>query len=147
MGFIEDLQNVKTETENKNENVVMEILKHFRTQINSTKFEDRLKKRLTDSIKDNKRETRLEIEFWDYHDGCSATNFYASCCDTWELAYGEHYYNGVRLTDVSKEVVNHHLLPMFIDKLRELGLTYRIEEYGGRLGYPHWIVYVDLTKI
>ncbi len=147
MGFIEDLQNVKTETENKNDNVISEISKYFRVQINSAQFEDRLKKRLTDDIKCNKRETRLEIEFWDWIDGCSSTNFYASCCDKWGLGYGEHCYNGVRLRDISKEVVNYHLLPMFVDKLRELGLTYRIEEYGGRLGYPHWIVYVDLTKI
>lgn len=143
MAFLEDLQNVKMETEKVNNDIVCEIVNYFKEEMASERFENELKSRIMGDIKNNRKETCLQVEFWEHHDGCSPTNFYVSGCERWCKGT---YYNGVRLLDVSKDVV-HELLIMFTKKLSDLGLTYRVENYGGRLGYPHWLVYIDLGNI
>ena len=63
----------------------------------------------------------LNIEFWNYHSGCSETNF--SCGGIkFKLDYGKYDYKGIELYDIQHKVCDK-LSILLCDKLEELGLT------------------------
>lgn len=144
--FLEDLRKVKTENENKNENVISEILKYFKEQLDSENFEIGLKDRLTKAIRNNEKEYDTWVEFWDYHSGCSDTHFSVPVCKVWysdKTGYDSKYYKNVTLYDIHKKVIDN-LLRMYVDKLCDLGLKVMCVDDTGKIGYKKWKVIISL---
>lgn len=144
--FLEDLKNEKAKNENKNEEVINEILNYFKAELDSEMFESALKNRLIKAIKNNKNVCDTWIEFWNYHSGCSETYFDITPCNRWtsnEGGFNSRYYKGVCLYDIHKEVTRS-LLRMYMNKLSDLGLHATFTDDTGSIGYQKWKVTIDL---
>ena len=146
-GFLEDLQKVKMENENKNTEVANEIINYFRDVLKSEKFELELKNELIRAIKDNRTTYNTWVEFWNYSSGCSDTHF--SVFRFWwtnkeNSGYQSRRYKGVDLYDISRDVIDS-LLRMYMTKLSSLGLSATYEGDECHLKYPKWKVTINLN--
>lgn len=126
MSFLEDINKAKSEQNSINEEIIKEIVEHFKGELASEKFESNLKNRIISNIQDNRTHTDITVHFWDYHSGCSETNFRISCCHDWTnhlSNWDSRYYKGVRLYDLRHEVTPI-LVRILSNKLDELGVIY-----------------------
>ena len=142
--LLEELKLEKEKMENKNQYVIDKIVSYFKEEIKSKKFEDYLKEKILDGIKDNEKSVWTEVELWDWHDGCSNTYFRIGNCE-WK-SEDNRYYNDIRLSTIREEVV-HQLLIIATTYLDEQGLSYWVEDERGRLDYPHYKIHIDISKI
>ena len=125
MSFLEDIKGIEKERQEKENEIINEIVEYFNTRINSEKYEEYLKKRIVEKINESKNTLTLYMKFWRYRDGCSGTNF--SCGGyTWYLEKQENQvdkyrYKGINLGDIHNEICKkiHTILLM---KLESLGL-------------------------
>lgn len=121
MSFIQEIKEIENNRNNQEEIVINEIVDYFKEKLNSDKYKEYLKKRITDKINESKNTLELNIEFWNYHSGCSETNF--SCGGIkFKLDYGKYDYKGIKLYDIQHKVCDK-LSVLLCDKLEELGLT------------------------
>ena len=121
MSFIQEIKEIENERKEKENDVINEIVNYFNEKFNDVKYEEYLKKRIKEEINNSKKHLTLNIEFWNYHSGCSETNF--SCGGiTFKLDYGKYDYKGIELYDIQHKVCDK-LSVLLCDKLEELGLT------------------------
>lgn len=140
MSFLEDINKAKREQATINSEIISEIVEHFKKELSNERFENNLKKRIIENIKDNKHETTIEVEFWDYHEGCPVTNFSISYCRMWSNGisnWESKYYKKVRLYDLRHDVTPL-LAELLSNKLDELGVAYTFSrtDTNTRLDYP-----------
>jgi len=126
MSFIEDIKNMEKERDNKEIIVIEEIVDYFNNKFNSKDYENFLKKLIGEKITENKNNLKLKVEFWEYHNGCSATNFACSYY-TFKLEHGEYKYKDIKLYDIQEKVGNR-LSELLKNKLTDLGLKIVNEE-------------------
>lgn len=86
-----------------------EILNKCAKYLNSEEFDAYLEKRMDKNALD-KRTLTLYTDFWEYHSGCSATHFrcanwYWFTPDCEKYSWDSHYYKGVRLEEIHKDIV------------------------------------------
>ena len=121
MSFIQEIKEIENERKEKENDVINEIVNYFNEKFNDVKYEEYLKKRIKEEINNSKKHLTLNIEFWNYHSGCSETNF--SCGGIkFKLDYGKYDYKGIELYDIQHKVCDK-LSVLLCDKLEELGLT------------------------
>lgn len=138
MNLAERMKSASIKEENLNQIVAQEIYNYFEDIFESGKFETELEKRLTQS-KDtiNNRSYKMNVEFWDYHSGCSSTHFRIFCFE-WNNPEGKSFesrnYKGVRLFSIHKEVCAR-LFQMTIDKLHKMGFVTSYQGNYNNLGY------------
>jgi hypothetical protein len=140
MNLINELRTKSEIEENKKEAVIAEIKTFFDKILNSERFEEHLK-RYIDASDIKRRKTFMNVEFWEYHDGCSTTSFRCGGI-TWynpenKDGYKSHSYKGIELCDINKEVCGY-LTTRLINRMNELGF-YLVskEDQKGRFGYYH----------
>lgn len=63
MAFIEEIYKMKNDRENKENEVINEIVGYFREKINSEKYETFLKNKIEQKINESKDELILYVEF------------------------------------------------------------------------------------
>lgn len=147
--FLDEINNAKKEQTNVNEAITNEIVNWFITRINSKEFEDGLKERIINNIKRN-TETKIFVEFWEYHSGCSPTSFRVaySTLDslTWDNGYGYESwrYKGVELEYLCQNITLR-IVNALRDRLHELGLQTQVEDVTSnyRFGYPSYVVHIQ----
>lgn len=139
MSFLDDIKAVKATEDAKRQVVIDEICEFFQKQLDDGSFEEWLKKRIIERIKENKNYTEVQIEFWQYTAGCSGTHFRIDGCKRFETEYGYdgNNFKGIELHTIAPAVVER-LAKMLDTKLDGLCLIHTVcnntKEY--RLGYP-----------
>jgi len=145
MTFLDEINNAKKEQMNVNEAITTEIVDWFITRLNSKEFEDGLKKQIINDIKGN-TETKILVEFWEYHPGCSPTSFRVGSL-TWDNGYGydSWFYKGVELECLCQDITIR-IIDALRNKLHELGLMVKVEDATSnyRFGYPHYVVHIQV---
>lgn len=141
--FLDDINAAKNEQSNLNSEITNEILTYFHTKLESDGFTDYLKERIIKAIKDNKKSIYMQVEFWNYNSGCSATNF---SIDRYEwknpehpTGWESHDYKGVYLYNISRPIVNK-MKDMLVSKLSSLGLYCSCKSDECWLEYPRYKV-------
>lgn len=144
MKLIEELR-LKSESETINRNnVIAEIKKAFDCYLSSEEFENYLRRHIgAEEVK--RRNFCVAVQFWEYHDGCTTTNF--NCGGfTWynpenKEGYTSRKYKGVELRDINKEVCEY-IANRLMARMRELEFYYVFSEnLKGRLDYYHNLFY------
>lgn len=126
MSFINDIRKMQIEKMNVEEDVITEIVKYFESKYNSKEYEDYLKSKIEKQIKESRRTLTLNVEFWEYHSGCSTTHIEGGGV-TFSIPYNEEYsknlyYKSVRLEEVQHDICDR-VSNILLKKLKELGLT------------------------
>lgn len=143
MTLAEKMNQVSMGVENIQEQIENEIVSTLTRIFTSGDFEKELERRLMYSKEAQaKREYPIEVAFWEYHEGCTPTNF-RIWCFYWnnpENAYGceSHYYKGVRLSKIQKRV-GVRLLERTIEELNRLGFKTSVFDSES------WMNYYDKT--
>lgn len=144
MSLIEELRAKSTNIESTKANIVSEIRNYFDKYLMSDKFEDYLRNRVGKEEALN-RKLGINIEFWAFHSGCSATHFSCGGCtwynpdkpDSWE----SHYYKGIELVTIHEEVCCH-IASQLRKRMVELGFHLcDNENLKGKLNYYHMYFY------
>ena len=138
MNLINELKAKSASAENTKSEVIAEIKTYFDKYLKSDALENYLRARIGKSEIEN-RKVYMGVSFWEYHSGCTTTNFYCGgkawynpeCEDGW----ASHYYKGVELRTIDKEIGNY-LCDRLTSKMNELGFYVASREYKtSRLGY------------
>lgn len=138
MSLITELREKSANAETVKGEVIAEIKNAFDKYLNSDRLENYLRHRIgTDEIK--ARQVFMDVEFWEYHSGCSTTHFRCGGCEWYnpENKYGwESYkYKGVELIAINKEVCNY-LSERLVSRMNELGFhLVSKEDQKSRFGY------------
>ena len=138
MSLINELRAKSAEVENTKEKIIAEIKASFDKILDGKKFEEHLKKYIdTSDIKC--RKTFIDVEFWEYHDGCSTTHFSCGgikwCNPENKHGYESRRYKGIELKSINKEV-GEYLSMKLENKMRELGFEMVSKEpQNSRFGY------------
>ena len=138
MSLINELRVQSANAETIKSEVIAEIKNAFDKYLNSDRLENYLRKRIG-SAEIKARKVFMDVEFWEYHSGCSTTSFRCGGCvwynpenkDGWE----SHRYRGVELRTIDKEVCDY-LSTRLVNRMNELGF-YLVskEDQKSRLGY------------
>ena len=138
MSLIKELRAKSEKVENVKEEIIKEIKAHFDKYLDGDGLENYLQKRIGASeIK--ARKVFMTVEFWEYHDGCSTTNFYCGG-RVWynpENKHGweSHKYKGIELISINREVCNY-LSNKLEKRMCELGFELLSkEDQKSRFGY------------
>lgn len=132
MNFAETLREKTDEINATKAEVVDEIVDKFNNYLNNGDFENYLKKIMTKSDLEKGYKT-LYSEFWQYHSGCSGTNFTIVGFkfrnrEVSEYSLEANYYKGIELKSIQKEVIDNCLNHLYA-KLEEMGFKYKCEKY------------------
>ena len=140
MSLINELREQSNIAENKRAEVVAEIKASFDKILNSERFEEHLK-RYIDASDIKARKTFMNVEFWEYHEGCSTTSFRCGGI-TWynpenKEGWESHRYKGIELCSINKEVCSY-LTSRLMNRMNELGF-YLVskEDKKSRFDYYH----------
>lgn len=140
MSLINELRAKSEIVENKREEVIAEIKASFDKVLNGERFEKHLERYIDASdIKD--RKTFMNVEFWEYHEGCTTTYFKCGGI-VWynpenKDGCNSHTYKGVELRSINKEVCNY-LASKLMDRMNELGFNLVSKEaQKSRFDYYH----------
>lgn len=138
MSLITELRAKSANAENVRNEVIAEIKNCFDRVLNSDKFEKHLERRIRDDeIK--KRKVFMSVDFWEYHSGCTTTNFNCGGI-VWynpenKNGWDSHYYKGVELRTINHEVCAY-LSDRLVSRMNELGFhLVSKEDQKSRLGY------------
>lgn len=138
MSLINELKAKSASVENTKTAIVAEIKASFDKILNSERFEEHLKKYI-DASDIKQRKTFMDVEFWEYHDGCSTTQF--KCGGVYwynkenKDGYESHRYKGVELRSINKEV-GEYLSAQLEKRMGELGFEMISKEpQNSRFGY------------
>ena len=138
MSLINELRAKSENVESKRAEIIAEIKASFDKILDSERFEEHLKKRI-DASDIKARKTFMDVEFWEYHSGCSTTHFRCGGItwhnpenkDGWE----SHKYKGVELISINKQVCEY-LSAKLEKRMRELGFEMvSKEDQESRFGY------------
>ena len=138
MSLINELRAKSASVESVNAEVAAEIKASFDKILDSDRFEEHLSKRI-DASDIKARKTFMKVEFWEYHSGCSTTQFRCGGI-TWrnkenEDGYESRRYKGVELKSINKEVCEY-LSAKLERRMRELGFEIVSKEpQNSRFGY------------
>lgn len=134
MKLIDEIRNEQKQHDDDTQIVKNEILDKFKNYFESEIFKEFLKQKCKSAINDNKNTTDLKVEFWEYHSGCSPTNFSAAgYC--WKLGYERRDYKGITLRNIQNEVCEE-IYNALKDTLQHMGFAIvRSEMHEGRFGY------------
>lgn len=128
MSFLEEVQELKNDRNNKENIVVNDIVNYFREKMENEKWKTILKENyIKKSINEGKNSCDLRIEFWEYSCGCSPTNIRVWSCGKFEIVgengnYDSYYnYKGIRLQEIHKRICTE-ISKLLKEKLEELGL-------------------------
>ena len=138
MNLITELREKSAKAEITKSEVIAEIKAAFDRYLNSDELENYLRCKIGKTeIKE--RKVFMIVEFWEYHSGCSTTQFRCGGY-TWynpenEEGWESHTYKGVELRTIDKEVCNY-LSSRLVSRMNELGF-YLIskEDQNSRFGY------------
>ena len=140
MSLINELREQSNIVENKRAEVIAEIKASFDRILNSERFEEHLK-RYIDASDIKARKTFMNVEFWEYHEGCSTTSFRCGGI-TWynpenKEGWESHRYKGIELCSINKEVCSY-LTSRLMNRMNELGF-YLVskEDKKSRFDYYH----------
>ena len=125
MNFLEEIKEIQNDRDNKENIVVNEILDYFKEKMETYRFKANIKERIKDAINKGDKKCILQVEFWEYHSGCSNTYIYVGGCGKFEISEeknGSNYkYKEIELEKIHKRICSK-LNDMLIEKLEELGL-------------------------
>lgn len=138
MNLIIELREKSANAESVKSEVIAEIKNYFDKYLNSDGLENYLRQRIgTTEIKE--RKVFMLVEFWEYHSGCTTTNFHCGG-KTWynpenKDGWDSHTYKGVELRTIDKEIGNY-LSTRLMNRMNELGF-YLVskEDKKNRFGY------------
>lgn len=124
MSLIEEIKQATATEEQKRDEIKEEIVAFFRKYLNSEKFVESIKDDCQKAIRRyGHHYTSIIIEFWAYHDGCSATYFRIDS-KHWEnpesKGWSSRSYKGVDLCQLQNDI-GIRLVEMTKSKLIELG--------------------------
>lgn len=138
MSLINELRIKSNNSDNKKQEVIAEIKEYFDNYLNSDKLEKFLRANIKESdIKERKK--FMMVKFWEYHSGCSTTNFYCGG-ETWynpdnKEGWESHYYKGIELKTIHNEICEY-LTQRLISKMKDLEfILLSQEDKRGRLDY------------
>lgn len=144
MSFLEEINNMQNDRNNKENIVVEDIVNYFKEKMEREEWKDILKDiYIKKAINEGKNTCDLRIEFWEYSCGCSDTYISVSSCGKFEIIgeegnYNSRYnYKGIRLKEIHKRVCSE-ISKVFKEKLRQLGLLIinsEREDNNYRFGY------------
>ena len=134
MKLIDEIRNEQKQHDDDTKIVKNEILDKFKNYYESENFKEFLKQKCKNTINDNKNTTDLKVEFWEYHTGCSQTNFSAAgYC--WKLSHERKDYKGITLRNIQNELCED-IYNTLKDTLQHMGFTIvRSEMHESRFGY------------
>ena len=121
MNFKDEIEMLKNDRLNKEEEVINEIVDYFKKEFKSDHYKDYLKNRIKNEINRSRSELKFETEFWEYQSGCSETHFRCGGYE-FKLDYKETEYKGVSLNDIQYKI-GEKLDNLFIETIRDLGLN------------------------
>ena len=138
--LIEEIKQTAATEEEKRAAIREEIVSFFREYLNSEEFTETIKSWCKSAIRNGNNHESVEVEFWDYHDGCSATHFGVGTKE-WRnpkesSGWGSRTYKGVGLYQLQEDV-GPRLTEMTKSKLIELGFNVSVQDKRGRIGYYH----------
>lgn len=125
MSLIEEIKQATATEEQKRDAIKEEIVSFFREYLNSEKFMESMKNQCQKAIECyGHNYTSIDVKFWAYHDGCSATHFRVGSkgwknpenSDGWD----SRRYKGVELCQLQDDI-GTRLVEMTKSKLIELG--------------------------
>ena len=138
MSLINELRAKSASVENTKAEIIAEIKASFDKILDSERFEDHLK-RYIDASDIKKRKTFMDVEFWEYHDGCSTTHF--KCGGVYwhnpenRDGWASHRYKGIELISINKEI-GEYLSVKLESRMCELGFEMISKEpQNSRFGY------------
>lgn len=134
MSFIDELRAKSADAEYTKAQVIAEIKQYFDEYLDGTGLENFLKYRIGESEIKN-RKVFMKVNFWEYHEGCSGTQFHCGG-KLWEHPQRtSSSYKGVELRTVDKEI-GDYLAEKLVNKMRNLGFTLLSQEpKNSWLGY------------
>ena len=138
MNLINELRAKSANAENAKNEVIAEIKNYFDRYLNSDKLEDYLRRSISAS-EIEARKTFVFVEFWEYHEGCTTTNFTCAGMRWYNPenthGWGSHYYKGIELRTIDKEICDY-LSERLVTRMNELGF-YLVskEDQKSRFGY------------
>lgn len=143
MSIINNLNEASRKANSKNDEIILEIEQYFKDKINSESFEADLERHIRSYGDILNRKCKASIEFWEYHDGCTATHFQFLCYrwknpenpEGWE----SRRYKGVELRDISN-ITCERLMQIARYKLEQLGFAVSFSDASNALGYFDKIV-------
>lgn len=138
MNLINELRAKSASVESTKAEIVAEIKAYFDKFLDGERFEEHLKKYI-DASDIKQRKTFMDVEFWEYHDGCSTTQFRCGGVRWYNKenkdGYESHRYKGIELISINKEVCEY--LSAKLEK-RMCNLGFEIvskEPQNSRFGY------------
>lgn len=137
MSLVESLREKSKLFESTRQEVVEEIKAYFDDYFNSNEFEKYVESISKNHIKD--RTIPIKIEFWEYHMGCSDTNFYCCGCK-WcnpqnQYSIKSWKYKDVWLRDVQFDVCEY-LTGLTLSQMQKLGFEYKgADGITNKMGY------------
>lgn len=137
MTILEQFKKASQEAGDNKESVIKEIIEYFKTNLKVEEWLERvLQNKCNKTAIDNRRYSSI-VEYWQYHSGCSPTNFY--CLGVRWVNPENHEsntYKNVKLTgEVSKTVVNA-LVSMCVSELQKLEFAVSTKNIDSNLDYP-----------
>lgn len=138
MSLINELKTKSANAESIKSEVIAEIKTYFDKYLNSDALENYLRACIGKSEIES-RKVYMDVQFWEYHDGCTTTNFRCGG-RVWynpetKDGWNSHYYKGVELKTIDQEVGNY-LCDRLVSKMNELGFYVASKEHRkSRLGY------------
>lgn len=136
--LINELREKSTKADNIKNEIIAEIKHDFDKYLNSEQLESYLRRRIGDAeIKE--RKVFMCVEFWEYHDGCTTTNFHCgghtwynpAVKDGWE----SRTYNGIELNAINEEVCDY-LCQRLTSRMNEMGFhVVSKDKQRSRFGY------------
>ena len=121
MNFKDEIEMLKNDRLNKEEEVINEIVDYFKKEFKSDHYKDYLKNLIKNEINRSRSELKFKTEFWEYQSGCSETHFRCGGYE-FKLDYKETEYKGVSLIDIQYKV-GEKLDNLFIETIQDLGLN------------------------
>ena len=142
---IEKLREASRTVEEKQQEVIKEILDYFQKRLDRPEFEEYIVKSSSKGDAARDRKNSWTTEFWGYHDGCSSTCF-RTAGQVWENpqsphGYKSYYYKEVNLQDISNRV-GPQILKMTVDKFKSMGFNVEVKDREGWLKYYHKLVII-----
>ena len=138
--IVEQLKQASLSEEEKQQQVIDEIVNYFNEKLNAPEFEEDILKYCSSKDAIINRKEWMDTEFWGWSSGCSDTRFRTARI-TWEnpenpQGYKSYYYKDVDLHKIQKQI-GPKLLQMTVDKFKSLGFNVSVEDQESWLQYYH----------
>ena len=138
MSLINELKAKSAGVESVKSEIIAEIKASFDKMLDGERFEEHLRNYI-DASDIKARKTFMDVKFWEYHDGCSTTQFRCGGVKWYNKenkdGYESRRYKGIELKSINREV-GEYLSAKLENRMCELGFVMISKEpQNSRFGY------------